>query len=115
MKKLLIISLGLLVFASCEKWREHKEKPCPVVASTDVPSEVRKSFDAKYPGASVDTWFNKDNAFFCALFKLNGNETRAFFNNDGSFEKEEIDDNQQGDHQDNDNDEGCECEIEDGD
>ncbi len=113
MKNLLILSCSLFFFVSCEKWDgfHKKDKPCPVVNAADVPASVTKSFDTKYSGAVVDTWFNKDNAGFVASFKQAGKKTIARFDNDGNFENEI---NQDGDHQDN-NEEGCDCETEDND
>ena len=56
---------------------------------------------------------NKENSGYCASFTFNGNKTLALFNNDGSFAKEEVDNNQEVDHQDSDmDDKGCSCELE---
>ena len=118
MKRLLIIAIGITMLTACEKWHDRKDKPCPTVASESVPAEVKKSFDAKYPATSVDTWFNKDNNGYAASFTYNGNKTLAQFANDGTFQKEEVDgdnNNQQGNHHDKDDDEGCECETGDND
>jgi len=115
MKKLLIISVAVLLFASCEKlgW-EKKDKPCPTVSADAVPAAVTKAFSDKHPGIAVTTWFNKDSKGYAAKFDSNGKEALDFFDNSGNFQKEEIDnDNQQGNHDDGDDDEGCECDTED--
>ena len=113
MKKLLIIAMGLFLFASCDK--EHEGPPCPTVAADAVPAAVTKAFQDKHPGTTAKTWYNKDNKSFVAQFDSNGKEALDFFDNNGNFQNEEIDgDNQQGDHQDGDDDDGgCECGTED--
>ncbi len=123
MKKIAIIALLTVVFASCEKFdikhpfrKEAKAKPCAVVNRESLSADILTAFKTKYPNATGETWYNKDNTGFAASFTLNGNKTLAFFNNDGSFAKEEVDNNQEGDHQDNNNDDtGCSCELEGGD
>ncbi len=119
MKKLFFIVFGLATLSSCEKGdlfdKKDKDNPCPVVSSEMVPSAVTTSFQMKYPNNTVDTWFNKDNVAYSAMFTLNGKQTLSQFKNDGTFVKEEIEVDQQGEHEDNndDNDSGCECETED--
>jgi hypothetical protein len=116
MKKLFIILIATLFFASCEKLGlDKKDKPCPTVSADAVPVAVTKAFQDKHPEVTDKTWFNKDNNSYVALFDNNGKETFAYFDNSGNFQKEEIDNEQEGDHQDNDDDDdkGCECEMED--
>ena len=116
MKKIVAIAIGLTMLVACEKMDNKKNKPCPIVTKETIPPAVITSLDAKYPGNSVEKWFNKDNSGYCALFTLNGKKTLAQFNNDGTFVKEEIDVEQEGNHQDGKtNDSGCECEMEEGD
>ena len=112
MKKILIILAITAMVASCEKDNEHKNL-CPIVPEKEVPSSVINAFQVKYPNGIADKWFNKDNKGYCALLIINGKETKALFDNDGNFQKEEVD--QTGDHQDNNDDDGCECEIDDND
>ena len=114
MKQLIILSISVLFLASCEKLGlEKKDKPCPVLAATAVPDAVIKAFQAKHPGITAKTWFNKDNKGCTALFDSSGKDGLDFFDNNGVFQKEEIDgDNQTGSHDDGDDD-GCECETED--
>lgn len=120
MKKTIILSLALITcLTACEKMelfdRDKKDKPCAIVSSETLPSEVSVAFQTKYQGATVETWFNKDNIGYCALFTFNSVKTLAQFNNDGSFVKEETEVEQEGEHEDEDNDSGCECEVEDDD
>ena len=110
MKKIIIILFAFqFIFISCEKDNEN-ENPCPVVEAKVVPAIVKDAFVAKYPTTTVEIWFNKDNTGFCAYFMLNTKKTLVHFNNDGTFIKEE---DQHDDHQNNDEEEGCECEIDD--
>ena len=110
MKKLIIILFTFqFIFISCEKENEN-ENLCPVVDAKAVPAVVTNAFVAKYPSSTVEIWFNKDNTGYCAFFKQNAEKVLAHFNNDGTFVMEE---DQQGNHQNNDDDEGCECEVDD--
>ena len=115
MKKLLIVCGIGLIFASCEKLGiEPKHKPCSTVTLDAIPASVVSAFEARHPGTTAKTWFNKDDKGYVALFDSNGKDGLDFFDKDGNFQKEEIDgDNQQGNHQDGDDDKGCECETED--
>ena len=97
-----------MIVVSCEK---DNENLCPVVSAKDVPSSVISTFQGKYPNTIAETWFNKDNQGYCAVFTFNGKETKALFDNNGNFQKEEID--QEGDHEDDDDDNGCKCDTED--
>lgn len=116
----MMVAAIALSIASCEKMQhlnpfdKHKEQEqasCPVVTSENVPAAVTTAFAEKYAGATVTTWFNKDNTGYCASFTNNGVETKALFNNDGTFAKEETETHQKGKH--NEEDEtGCECELE---
>ncbi len=105
---LFILAIATII-ASCEKENEHKTL-CPVISEKAVPSSVKSIFQEKYPNVTVKNWFNKDNNGYCALFIFNGKKTKALFDNNGSFQKEEVE--QKGKHEDDD-DNGCECETED--
>ncbi|MBI4932168.1 MAG: hypothetical protein HY841_15525 [Bacteroidetes bacterium] len=113
MKKLLIISVAVLLFASCEKLgMGKKHKTCATVSADAVPAAVTKAFSDKHPGIAVTNWFNKDDKGYAARFNSRGKDALDFFDNNGNFQKEEVDeDNQQGNHQDGDDDDGCECET----
>ena len=114
MKNLLYVLIAGVLFISCEKdgLFGHKDKSCPEVSISALPAAVKTAFEKQYPATTASVWFNKDNKAYVAKFSKNGVETLARFSNDGTFENEQMED-QQGDHQDND--EGCECETEDGD
>ena len=117
MKNFTLLAIVLIFLASCEKFHlfnKEKENLCPVVTSEQMPAVVTKAFSTKYTGTMVTTWFNKDNTGYCAVFISNGNQTKALFDNNGNFVKEETElenNNQTGDHQDGDG--GCECELKD--
>ena len=123
-KPIILFTILVMGLTACEKIKEidlfhKKDKQCAVVTADQIPSEVTSAFSTKYPGASVEKWFNKDGTGFCALFTLGGKKTLVQFNNDGSFVKEEDDMDEQGDHQDGDHhdkmndDKRCDCEAED--
>lgn len=122
MKKIVTIAISLTMLVACSKMennnpfsKKEKHNSCAVVGSDVISANVLTAFQAKYPNATVDKWFNKDNTGFCALFTISGNKTLAQFNNDGSFVKEESNLEQDGNHQNNDESGGCECELEGGD
>ncbi len=108
-----IISIS---FSSCKKEiKEPSANLCPVVDASAVSMAVKDSFAVRYPAISVTTWFNKDSVAFCAFFTISGIEKLAQFSNNGSFIKEEIETNQEGEHQDSTGigvkTTGCECET----
>ncbi|MEO7310675.1 MAG: hypothetical protein ABIX01_09765 [Chitinophagaceae bacterium] len=105
MKKILFILAIATIGVACEKEHEHKNL-CPVVSEKAIPTSVSSAFQGKYPNVIVEKWFNKDNKGYCALFNLNGKETKVLFDNIGNFQKEEMD--QKGQHEDDD-DNGCQC------
>ncbi len=116
MKNLFFFITGMvLLLFSCKKIENifehhHKDTPCPVISASAVPDGTLKAFQSKHPGIIPDKWFNKDNNGYAALFNSNGTKGLDFFDNNGNFQKEEIDNNnQKGNHQDNDK--GCECET----
>lgn len=121
MKKILLItavSVAVIFFACNKEGKEKSEKLCPVVAASAVPQVVKDSFAVRYPATNVITWFNKDSVAFSAYFKTSANiEKLAEFANNGSFIKEEIETNQNGQHEDSTGTVGklpgggCECEI----
>lgn len=122
MKNLTLIGLFVMIITSCQKMenlnpfeKKHKDKPCATVSSETVPQVVKDGFAKQYPNENVTTWFNKDNNGYCAEFTRNGVKNLAQFNNDGSFVKEDSDNNQDGEHQDSNNEKGCSCELEGGD
>ncbi len=122
MNKVFAIAIILTLLVACQKMEKinpfekkekdnEKENACAIVNAEQIPSVVLSSLQAKYPGVTVDKWFNKDNIGFCGLFTFNGNKTISQFNNDGSFVIEEIDNDHGDNHQSNHESNGCECEI----
>ncbi|MDQ6844260.1 MAG: hypothetical protein M3Z92_07900 [Bacteroidota bacterium] len=118
-KNLLLVFLSsTFFFFACEKGNKEKaENLCPIVAANLVPQVVKDSFALRYPATNVTTWFNKDSVAFCAYFITSANvETLAQFSNNGSFIKEEIENHQDGQHEDSTGTVGkvgggCECEV----
>ena len=70
MKKLLIYSFSILAFVACEEGEhglfDKKDKPCPTVATEDVPTAVKTAQERDYAGIAVTTWFNVDGKYLCS-------------------------------------------------
>lgn len=123
MKKLILLLSVVAILGSCEKIKSlnpfQKEKEtknqCAVVSAELLPAAVSDSFKVKYPGATVSSWFNKDNTGYCAIITYNSQQMKVMFDNNGKFVSEEVEidnGNQTGNHQDaNSNDSGCECSL----
>lgn len=84
MKKSFVFALlfSVMLAISCS----HTE-----ITEDKVPAAVVTSFKAKYPAAKVSKWVTekKDGkTIYEAVFKDNGEEIEAEFNEDGSFIKE---------------------------
>lgn len=113
MKKYVSWIASIVLLASCEKMDLfEREKLCPVVAPENVPAEVKTSFEARYPGTVVKTWYDKDGTGYCAEADVNGDDVLALFDRSGIFQKdlEEEDDERRGRRNRN---TGCECEKDD--
>ena len=108
MKKILFILVVAATFVSCKKENDN-DNLCPSVSEKAVPPSVSNALREKYPTAIVEKWFNKDNKGYCALFTYNGKETKVLFDNNGIFQKQEIEGIDEKDDIDKD---GCECDIE---
>lgn len=109
MKILFLLIAFTITFTSCEK--NEEKKSCPVVTTDYLPKAVIAAFQQKYPTERVNKWFNKDNNGYCALVTINGEKELIEFDNIGNFVQEEIVNEQDGDHQDNNDDNECECET----
>ena len=110
---LVIIVAGAVLLFSCNKEGKDKEENlCPVVAASAVPQVVKDSFAVRYPATTVTTWFNKDSVAYCAFFSVSGIEKLAQFTNNGTFIKEETDqEDEQEDSTSGKPTNGCECET----
>ena len=111
MKKLLtLLIIALFSLTSCEKETE-KESKCPVLDAKLIPAAVSSIFSEKYPKQDVIKWFKKDQKGYAAYFLNNGIKTLSLFSNEAGFIKEEIKSQgqQNGNHEDDD--EGCDCDI----
>ena len=83
MKNLLLLTLGLVLLASCD---QEKDNPCQIVSAELVPQIVKDSLSVRYPGVVPITWLNKDNTGYCVNFQdENGNGIIALFSNAGNF------------------------------
>lgn len=85
MKNSMIVAciFSLVFIISCSS---HTE-----ISEAKVPAAVVSSFKVKYPTATITKWVTekKDGkTIYEAVFKENGEETEAEFNEDGSFIKE---------------------------
>ncbi len=85
MKKLFLVALlfSAVMVTSCSSHTDIKEDK--------VPAAVITAFKEKYPTAIISKWVTekKDgNTIYEAVFKENGEEIEAEFNEDGSFIKE---------------------------
>lgn len=85
MKNSMIIAFVFLMafMFSCSSHTEISEEK--------VPAAVVSSFKAKYPAATITKWVTEKKegkTIYEAVFKENGVETEAEFNEDGSFIKE---------------------------
>lgn len=84
MKKSILFALlfSVILATSCS----HTE-----ISEDKVPAAVVTSFKAKYPGAVVSKWVTEKEdgtTIYEAVFKENGEESKAEFKEDGSFIKE---------------------------
>lgn len=120
MKKTMMMACLVMIIASCEKMddfeprgrKDKVETVCPVVSSESMPSSIIKSFNQKYTDAKEVTWFDKDRIAYCAVFTFNGKQTKALFNHEGNFVSQEVETDNEAEN--DDNDAGCECELNDG-
>ena len=113
MKKLITIICATVLLVSCNK-EDRKENVCPTMQRASIPSSALDHFDSTYVGASSVAWFNVDSKSICAVFDLNNNEYEVIYNNAGGFVSEEIEleNEQEGKHEDANDEEGCECDRE---
>ena len=118
---LLLLMLAFIFsisFSSCKKESKEAENLCPVVAASAVPKMVKDSFAFRYPATIVTTWFYKDSSIYCAFFTISAVEKLAHFAANGTFIQEEIENHQEGEHEDSTSTgggkagtPGCECET----
>ena len=111
MKLLLIIFSLAITFSSCEKNDNDNERKCPEVDSKVMTAAVITSFQTKYPNVPIIKWFNKDNKGYVAYAVIDAKKSLVHFDNSGNYIKIETKLEQHGQHHDNDDE--CECEIED--
>lgn len=112
---LMLAFIFSISFSSCKKESKETENLCPIVAASAVPQVVKDSFAVRYPATTVTTWFYKDSSSYCAFFTISAVEKLAHFAANGTFIQEEIENHQEGEHQDTGIDgkttTGCECET----
>ena len=119
MKKVFIVTVALTaIFFSCKKEAsETPENLCPTVLESAVPQAVKDSFAVRYPATLVTTWFNKDNAGFCAFFTTGTVEKLVEYSATGIFIKENVETHNDANDNDSTNTNGgktttsCECET----
>lgn len=103
MKYLVTLFAVSLLLISCEK--EENENTCAIIGLESIPKSVTDGFTAKYPGVTVENWFDKNGAFV-ASFEKDRKDLFAKFGSDGNFITEFKED-------DSEYESGCECEDED--
>lgn len=89
---LILMTAATFFITSCEKAnliKKHKQVKAYTVVSTDaVPQPVKNTYAARYSGATVETWYKKDNTTFAAKPTPNSQVAFASFTKDGNFIKE---------------------------
>lgn len=89
---LILMTVGTLFIASCEKANPFKKnkkvKAYTTVSAEAVPQPVKTTYAARYSGATVETWYKKDNTTFAAKPNPNSQVAFASFTKDGNFIKE---------------------------
>lgn len=108
MKKLITLLFFIAITISCNKENCHNKR-CPIVISDDVPTMAISDLYSKYDAPINIVWFKSDVNQYCVVFDFNSQEHKMYFDNNGNYLSEEIenDTNFQGQHEDNDS--GCEC------
>lgn len=86
---LILMTVGTLFIASCEKMKlfekNKKVKAYTAIGAEAVPQPVKDTYAARYPGASVETWYKKDNTTFAAKANPNNQVAFASFTKEGNF------------------------------
>jgi hypothetical protein len=87
MKKLLLILIAIMLFASCTDLgiAHRRVKESTEVKIDAVPAVILNSYSQKYPGITTEQWFKVNSNMYAARFELNGKKTYAFFSNAGLF------------------------------
>ena len=123
MKNLFFFAVVLTILTSCNLFESlsndnETDNPCQIVSSELVPQVVKDSLAAHYPGVVALKWLNKDNTGYCVNFiDERSKDIIALFSNTGNFvsQEENINIEQTGQHTDDQpEDSGCHCEIENG-
>ncbi len=89
MKNLILAALILFAVSSCSKVDDNSFNSVPagtVLVASQVPAAVTAAFNAKYPTASGEIEFEKeDGSTVKVKFFLGSQRWQAFFKTDGSF------------------------------
>ncbi|MEO7923415.1 MAG: hypothetical protein ABIR30_07040 [Chitinophagaceae bacterium] len=92
-----LVASSLLMNQACSNNKDAKPRADEENVTTEqrVPTVVKTSFTAKYPGATELIWEDAsegDDPTVKVKFKLDGKYWKAEFRKDGSFVKEKQDD-----------------------
>jgi hypothetical protein len=92
---LALFAAGTIALApACKGKSEHKADEKNVIATNEVPENVKSAFNTKYPGAAEVIWEDAhegDSPTFKVKFKKDDKYWKAEFKSDGSFVKEKED------------------------
>ena len=97
MKNLTYLFLIIIVFisSSCASSKNtgifrKKIKPSYEIKANEVPLNLIKAFQNKYPNTIAEEWYKISNYKYAVGFKKDGIYKYAYFNNIGNFQDEQI-------------------------
>jgi len=88
-KKVIIGISAVAILAACSKTGQRSL--CPTLGTSEVPESVQQSFSARYPAATAEAWYNKDDEAYVAQFEQNSQQRLAYFEVDGEYLYTEAD------------------------
>lgn len=91
MNALKLLGAGCLItmMAACGKMNPNPS--CPQLSTSEVPVAVQQSFSESYPDQQAEIWFDKDGEAVVAYFVQGDKKKFAYFSLDGTFQKTEVD------------------------
>lgn len=94
MKKILFVIVLSIALSSCSQVKllhiiYGNEHSWEIVSKKDVPDEVIRTFEAKYPGNTSEQWMKPSKHRYAVSFTKNGKVTLAVFSASGLLQEEE--------------------------